>query len=268
MFFQQVAAEVEAVSSTWSIGAYALVPVGDTEQRLNSHYLGGALDTYGLDVGYFITPEISASVGYYYQQGDLGEADGSGVKGRLAIAIADELEIGGTYTYDNAFDSRASVDLTIRFGGGSHKENSKEQAKAASLPQIKALSATSENRDVRVHDKSHPTYYELLDYLRKRCDFMPSSHGSVYICPHGEIEVSYDLANPLNLTSNRGKQLHFIVGGYNVNGGELGVTVITGENRYITIAPANKGFTVITGSGSSYHYVPGTHLKSAVNRAK
>lgn len=34
------------------VQADALVPVGDTEQKLNTAYLGGALDTYGLDVGF------------------------------------------------------------------------------------------------------------------------------------------------------------------------------------------------------------------------
>ena len=156
VFFQQVAAEVEAVSSTWNFNAYALVPFGDIEQRLNTHYNGGALYTYGGGVGYSITPEINASVGYYYQQGDMGEADGSGVKGRLAFEVADGVELGGTYSYDNAFSSRASADLTIRFGGGSHKEQSKETAKAEELPQIKELSATPNNRDVRVHDGPRP----------------------------------------------------------------------------------------------------------------
>ena len=52
--FQQVAAGLEAVSDTWNFNAYALIPVGDTEQRLNRLYYGGALDTYGLDVGYLI----------------------------------------------------------------------------------------------------------------------------------------------------------------------------------------------------------------------
>ena len=76
-FFQQVAVNAEAVSNDWNLNAYALLPIGDTEQDLNFFYQGGALDTYGLDVGYFITPELNASVGYYYQNGDLGSADGS-----------------------------------------------------------------------------------------------------------------------------------------------------------------------------------------------
>ena len=61
-FFQQVAVNAEAVSNDWNINAYALIPIGDTEQDLNWFYQGGALDTYGLDVGYFITPELNASV--------------------------------------------------------------------------------------------------------------------------------------------------------------------------------------------------------------
>ena len=50
-FFQQVAVNAEAVSNDSNFNAYALVPVCDTEQRLNNIYQGGALDTYGLDIG-------------------------------------------------------------------------------------------------------------------------------------------------------------------------------------------------------------------------
>ncbi|WP_328586767.1 outer membrane beta-barrel protein, partial [Prochlorococcus marinus] len=38
VFFSQVAAGLEAVSDTWNFNAYALVPIGDVEKRLNSHY--------------------------------------------------------------------------------------------------------------------------------------------------------------------------------------------------------------------------------------
>lgn len=48
-FFQQVAAGLEAVSNTWNFNAYALVPVGTTNARLNNVYQGGTLDTYGLE---------------------------------------------------------------------------------------------------------------------------------------------------------------------------------------------------------------------------
>ena len=76
---------VEAISDTWNVNVYALVPVDDTEYRLNSVYNGGSLDTYGVDVGYSITPEFETSIGYYYQKGDLGYADGSGVQGRVLL---------------------------------------------------------------------------------------------------------------------------------------------------------------------------------------
>jgi hypothetical protein len=75
----------------------------------------------------------------------------------LAFAVADDVEFGGNYSYDDAFHSRASADLTIRFGGGSHMEKLKEQAKAEEQPQIKELSETPSNRDVRVHDR---VYFE------------------------------------------------------------------------------------------------------------
>jgi hypothetical protein len=86
-FFQQVAINAEAVSDDWNFKAYALIPVGDTEQKLNWYYQGGALDTYGLDIGYFITPVVNASVGYYYQNGDLGAADGSGFRRARTLGL-------------------------------------------------------------------------------------------------------------------------------------------------------------------------------------
>ncbi|GIR24059.1 MAG: hypothetical protein CM15mP38_2420 [Synechococcus sp.] len=53
--FQQIALNAEAVSDGWTFNGYGLIPVGDVEQRLNSVYDAGALNTYGLDVGYFIS---------------------------------------------------------------------------------------------------------------------------------------------------------------------------------------------------------------------
>ncbi len=149
-FFQQIAAGLEAVSDTWNFNAYALIPVGDTEQRLNSRYLGGALDTYGLDVGYFITPELNASVGYYYQQGDLDEADGSGVQVELDYQIADGLTAGINVSYDEAFETRVSGNIEYRFGSNSTAAETNK--KSWQKPNIQALSESVKNRDVRVHD--------------------------------------------------------------------------------------------------------------------
>ena len=152
VFFQQVAAGLEAVSNSWNFNAYALVPVGTTEYRLNSAYLGGALDTYGLDVGYSITPDLRASVGYYYQQGDLGVVDGSGVRGRLAYNITNGLAAGVNLSYDQAFDTRVSADIKYRFGANGY--GSPSAKKVWQTPVIQALTETVKNRDVRVHDKS------------------------------------------------------------------------------------------------------------------
>ena len=150
VFYQQVAAGLEAVSNTWNFNAYALVPVGTSEYRLNSNYFGGSLDTYGLDVGYAITPDFKASLGYYYQNGDLGTADSSGVNGRLAYNISNGLTAGVNLSYDQAFETRFSADLKYRFGGNGNK--TAREKKAWQTPVI-ALTETVRNRDVRVHDK-------------------------------------------------------------------------------------------------------------------
>ncbi|MDP7994418.1 MAG: carbamoyl-phosphate synthase, partial [Synechococcus sp. SP2 MAG] len=118
-FFQQIALNAEAVSNSWTLNGYGLIPVGDVEQKLNSVYQGGALNTYGLDAGYFITPVLKASAGYYYQHRDQEEVDGSGVRGRLAYDISSGLTAGVNISYDKAFDTRVSADLKVRFGGAS-----------------------------------------------------------------------------------------------------------------------------------------------------
>ena len=45
--FQQIALNAEAVSNSWTLNGYGLIPVGDVEQRLNSVYDAGSLNTYG-----------------------------------------------------------------------------------------------------------------------------------------------------------------------------------------------------------------------------
>ena len=150
-----MAAGLEAVSNSWNFNAYALVPVGTTEYILNSRYYGGALDTYGLDIGYSITPDLRASVGYYYQQGDLGVADGSGVRGRLAYNITNGLTAGVNLSYDQAFDTRVSADIKYRFGANGYRAPSAK--KEWKTPVIQALTETVRNRDVRVHDNAKNT---------------------------------------------------------------------------------------------------------------
>jgi hypothetical protein len=151
-FFQQIAVGLEAASNTWNFNAYALIPVGDTEDWMNSVYQGGALNTYGLDVGYSIAPELQASIGYYYQNGDLNSADGSGVRARLSYNLTNGLTVGANLTYDQAFDTRISGDIKYRFGANGYGAPSIRKQQPVVMPVIQALSATPATRDVRVHD--------------------------------------------------------------------------------------------------------------------
>ena len=150
--FQQVAVGIEAVSATWNVNVYALVPVDDTEYQLNSVYFGGSLDTYGVDVGYSITPEFETSLGYYYQKDDLGTADGSGVQGRIAYNMGNGFSIGTNLSYDDAFDGRVSADILYR---GATPEAVKAPIKKAwNAPTIKGLTDAVDNRNLRVADAS------------------------------------------------------------------------------------------------------------------
>ena len=139
----------EAVSDSWNFNAYALIPIGDTQQDFNWSYQAGSLDTYWLDIGYFITSELNASVGYYYQKGDLGSADGLGVLGRLAYEISNGLVVGVNISYDEASDTGVSADIKVRFGGASISAQRKE---VQENPVIKAVTLSPGNRVVRVHD--------------------------------------------------------------------------------------------------------------------
>ena len=152
-FFQQAAVNAEAVSEKWRFNAYGLIPVGEEDYRLNSAYIGGALTTIGIDAGYNITRDLTASLGGYYQNGDLDddgnpEVDNVGILGRLAYAINNEVSIGANLSYDASFDTRFSADIKWRFNtnGGPGKEQPKTNNA------VNALTSTPSNRDVRVHD--------------------------------------------------------------------------------------------------------------------
>jgi hypothetical protein len=158
VFFQQVAASLEAVSNSWDLNAYALVPVGVREQYVNNMYQSGSLDTYGLDAGYRITPDLKASIGYYYQNGDVGwwainlSGVGSGVRSRLAYNLTNGLTVGANLSYDRAYSTRVSADIKYRFGTNGYGAPSIRNQQPVVATIIQALSTTPVNRDVRVHD--------------------------------------------------------------------------------------------------------------------
>jgi hypothetical protein len=148
--FQQVAVGAEAVSNQWSVHAYVLMPTGTTEKRLNSHYEGGALDTAGVDVGYQINDKTKATVGYYHQNGDVGEASGSGVSAGLSYDINDNLTAGVKVSYDDAFKTR--VMATVNWSFANLNKGDEEEKEAGPSMVMNALTDSPEQRDVRVHD--------------------------------------------------------------------------------------------------------------------
>ena len=141
--FQQVAFNLEAASENLNINSYALIPTGDVEKQLNDIYQGGAMNTYGVDVGFDLTDDLTSSIGYYYQHRDQENIDGSGVKGSISYQLSDDLNVGLNVSYDYAFDTRLSGNFKYTFGGKGKKINSKI---------IDAITASPSNRDVRVHD--------------------------------------------------------------------------------------------------------------------
>ena len=144
--FQQVALGMETVSETWNFNGYALIPTGDVEKQLNDTYQGGAMNTYGVDIGFELSDKLTSSVGYYYQHRDQEHIDGSGIKARLAYDLGNDLLVGANVSYDEGFDTRVSADLKYRFRfDGKGKNNTQSNL-------IKALSKPLNNRDVRVHD--------------------------------------------------------------------------------------------------------------------
>ncbi len=148
--FQQVAVGAEAVSNQWSVHAYALMPTGTTEKQLNSHYEGGALDTVGVDAGYQINDKTKATVGYYHQTGDVGEVSGSGVTTGLSYDITQNLTAGVKVSYDDAFETR--VMATINWSFANLIKGDEESKEATTATVTDALSASPEQREVRVHD--------------------------------------------------------------------------------------------------------------------
>jgi len=101
----EAAVNAEAVSDKWAFNAYPLIPTGDTEQVLNTAYQGDALNTYGLDVGYSISPDLRASVAATASPNSAMEQ--SAFKGFYA-----QLGIG----FNDVLPSADNVSLTLNSG--------------------------------------------------------------------------------------------------------------------------------------------------------
>lgn len=182
VFYQQIGVSAEAATKNYRLNAYALLPIGETEQWLNWYAAGGALNTYGLDVKLKAVDRLSASLGYYYQHGDLGAANGSGVKGEITYDIADDVSLAVKGTYDEAFETRVSGNIVYRFGGSSAKLSS------VSDELLVALNAAPAHRDVRVHD---------CHWWDIECDFHQIESGLGHIVHEGEGWVDHHVIQPL-----------------------------------------------------------------------
>jgi len=176
VFFQQVALNLEAVSNKWFTSAYLLYPIGEygfnkTPALINSFYGADSVMTVGTNIGYNLTPNLKASIGYYYSEGDAGEANGNSVKGRLEYNIANGLTTGINIAYDPAYSKgyssdefyktlNLSADLKWRFGANGYGAPSIRKQQPVVMPVIQALSASPENRDVRVHDCGFVSFFQ------------------------------------------------------------------------------------------------------------
>lgn len=158
VFFQQMAFNAEAVSNKWSANGYWLVPVGQygwgnsTVPVLNSNYVGDSLMTVGLDVAYSLTSTLKASVGYYYQDGDLNNADASGIQLKAECLIANGLALGGKLSYDPIYNTVVSGNIKYRFRPGGHGALNHGSVPTGMTPLIRSISSMPANRDVRVAD--------------------------------------------------------------------------------------------------------------------
>ena len=175
VFFQQVALNLEAVSNKWFTSAYLLYPIGEygfnkAPALINSFYGADSVMTVGTNIGYNLTPNLKASIGYYYSEGDAGEANGNSVRGRLEYNIANGLTSGINIAYDPSYSEgyssgefyktlNLSADLKWRFGANGYGAPSIRKQQPVVMPVIQALSASPENRDVRIHDCSFRSFW-------------------------------------------------------------------------------------------------------------
>ena len=146
VFYQQIGVNAEVATRNFDVNAYALLPIGKKEQMLNWYAAGGALNTYGLDLKFKALDRLSGSIGYYYQHGDLGAADGSGIKGKVVFDMSDDVSFVVKGTYDEAFETRVSGNIVYRFSG------SPVGVKNVSSDLMGAFNSVPGNRTVRIHD--------------------------------------------------------------------------------------------------------------------
>tara|TARA_B100001057_G_C22843191_1_gene947927 strand:- start:1569 stop:2678 length:1110 start_codon:yes stop_codon:yes gene_type:complete len=139
----QLAFGVEAVTDTWKLNTYALLPNENSVERINSHYKAAAIKTIGINVGKQLTPKIDYSLEYYYQSSNLDES-GSGLKGRFDYDLGGGLTVGVNLSSDDIFNTRVSADFNYLFG-------SKASYDKKDSVLVDSMQSSPSNRDVKVH---------------------------------------------------------------------------------------------------------------------
>jgi hypothetical protein len=89
-------------------------------------------------------------IGYYHQNSELSNTDGSGVAGRIAYNLSNGVTLGFNISYDQLFETRVSGDIKLRFGSNGYGAPSKRSQQPALQPTIQALSGTPTKRNIRV----------------------------------------------------------------------------------------------------------------------
>ena len=217
VFFQQVALNLEAVSNKWFTSAYLLYPIGEygfnkTPALINSFYGADSVMTVGTNIGYNLTPNLKASIGYYYSEGDAGEANGNSVRGRLEYNIANGLTSGINIAYDPAYSEgyssgefyktlNLSADLKWRFGANGYGAPSIRKQQPVVMPVIQALSASPENRDVRIHDCSFRSFWSGGCNKKMKQTFEPLVSAIYGVAS----DVKNFGKNPLSIAYNQAK---------------------------------------------------------------
>ena len=97
---------------------------------------------------------MDIGAGYYYRQGDLGAADGSGVKSRLAYNINDNITIGGTIPTTMLLIHESRLMLKFVLAAQAQQRPRRKMAKSS----INAIIITQQQgRAVRLYMLYQPT---------------------------------------------------------------------------------------------------------------
>ncbi len=178
VLFQQIAFNAEAVhESGLGLNAYTNIPVGNTFQRLNSNYNGGALDLYGLDASYYLRPNLKLKAGYYYQDTDCYVTESSsGGQVALEYEASDSLIFGLQASHDDIFETRVSGNVKYRFGTGNATTVEK---KTWQTPVIQSLTGSIANRDIKVADGCYMQPGECRNLGQCGC---PTFACNLFVC--------------------------------------------------------------------------------------